>query len=122
MKHVVLIVAVMLLASACAGRGRLGGPIVDMRGVDPAQYRVDLQECRSYAEQVAVGGRTAAGAAGGAVVGGLIGAAVGGRDAAGRSAGAGAVVGGARGAGDAVREKQVVVRNCLRHRGYVVLN
>lgn len=93
-----------------------------MKGVDPAQYRVDLMECERYADQVDLGGRAVGGAAAGAVVGGLIGAAVGDSDSAKRSAGAGAVVGGARGTGSAVREQQVVVRNCLRHRGYTVLN
>lgn len=112
----------MVLALAgCAGRGA-GGPIVDMKGVDPAQYRIDLSECEDYADQVTVGTRVAGGAAAGAVVGGLIGAAVGDSDTAKRSAGAGAVAGGARGTGDVVRERQTVVRNCLRQRGYAVLN
>lgn len=113
---------VLTLAAGCAGRAGRGGPIVDMRGVDPAQYRIDHMECLEYADQVAVGGRAAGGAAAGAVLGGLVGAAVGNSDTAKRSAGAGAVVGGARGTGDAVRERQVVVRNCLRNRGYAVLN
>jgi outer membrane lipoprotein SlyB len=93
-----------------------------MKGVDQTQYRVDLVECQEFAEQVAVGGRAVAGAASGAVVGGLVGATVGDRDTAKRSAGTGAVLGGARGTGSALREKQVVVRNCLRNRGYAVLN
>lgn len=118
-----MLICLVLICSvaACAGRGGRG-PIVDMRGVDPAQYRIDHMECQEYAEQVEMGGRAATGAAAGAVVGGLIGAAVGNSDTAKRSAGAGAVVGGARGTGDAVRERQMVVRNCLRNRGYAVLN
>lgn len=118
----VLYSLLILALVGCTGRGSRGGPIVDMKGVDPAQYRVDLLECQQYADDVAVGGRAAAGAAGGAVLGGLVGAAVGNSDTAKRSAGAGAVVGGARGTGDALRERQTVVRNCLRHRGYAVLN
>lgn len=112
--------AVLLITGGCAGARQ--GPIVDMRGVDPAMYRTDLLECQDYADQVAVGQRAAGGAAAGAVVGGLIGAAVGDSNTAQRGAGAGAVAGGARGTGDAVREQQVVVRNCLRNRGYAVLN
>lgn len=119
--RIVSILLVALALAGCAGRNA-GGPIVDMKGVDPAQYRIDRMECQEYAEQVAVGGRAAGGAAAGAVVGGLIGAAVGNSDTAKRTAGAGAVVGGARGTGDAVRERQQVVRNCLRNRGYAVLN
>jgi len=95
--RIVSILLVALALAGCAGRNA-GGPIVDMKGVDPAQYRIDRMECQDYAEQVAVGGRAAGGAA------------------------AGAVVGGARGTGDAVRERQQVVRNCLRNRGYAVLN
>lgn len=116
------LLVVLLLTAMTACSGRAGGPIVDMRGVDPTRYRLDLMECHEYADQVAVGGRAAGGAAAGAVVGGLVGAAVGDSGTAKRSAGAGAVLGGARGTGDAVREAQVVVRNCLRNRGYAVLN
>src|SRR6056297_363803 len=110
----ILLSASLLLLLGCAGRGGgSAGAIVDMKGVDPAQYRVDLLECNEYADQVALGGRAAAGAATGAVLGGLVGAAVGDSGTAKRSAGAGAVVGGARGTGDALREQQQVVRNCL---------
>lgn len=123
MRQVLFIGLTALVLAGCAGRhGHGGGPIVDMKGVDPAQYRIDRMECQDYAEQVAVGGSAAGGAAAGAVVGGLIGAAVGDSDTAKRTAGAGAVVGGARGTGDALRERQMVVRNCLRNRGYAVLN
>lgn len=122
MLRIVLCTLLILAVAGCAGRGARGGPIVDMKGVDPVQYRADLLECQDYAEQVAIGGRAAGGAATGAVLGGLVGAAVGNSDTAKRSAGAGAVVGGARGTGDALRERQAVVRNCLRHRGYAVLN
>ena len=120
--RILAIVLATVALTACAGRDARGGPIVDMKGVDPLQYRTDLAECQAYADQVGVGGRAAGGAAAGAVVGGLIGAAVGDSDTAKRSAGAGAVVGGARGPGSALREKQTVVRNCLRNRGYAVLN
>lgn len=121
MRQSLMVLFVMLAVTACAGRAARG-PIVDMKGVDAAQYRLDRMECQEYAEQVAVGGQAAGGAVAGAVVGGLIGAAVGDSGTAKRTAGAGAVVGGARGTGDAVRERQVVVRNCLRNRGYAVLN
>ena len=112
----------LLLTTACAGRGIGSGPIVDMKGVNVADYQRDLGECRQYADQVAVGRKAATGAAAGAVVGGLIGAAVGDSDSAKRSAGAGAVAGGASGTVDGVRERDAVVKNCLRNRGYAVLN
>ncbi len=113
------ILSILLLAGACAHNR---GPIVDMRGVNTEQYRSDLAECGEYADQVRVGQKAGAGAVGGAVVGGLIGAAVGNIDTAQRGAGAGAVYGGAHGAVDGVRERHQVVGNCLRNRGYAVLN
>jgi hypothetical protein len=39
-----------------------------------------------------------------------------------RGVGVGAVVGGAKGARATRAEKQLVVKNCLRNRGYKVLN
>lgn len=39
-----------------------------------------------------------------------------------RAAGVGGVIGGAKGAGSGLRERDRVVKNCLRGRGYRVLN
>ena len=110
------------LLAGCAGRDPGGRVIVDMKGVDPYQYQADLAECEDYADQVAVGEQAVTGAAAGAVVGGLVGAAVGDSGTAQRSAGAGAVLGGAKGTSRGLDERQRVVRNCLRNRGYAVLN
>jgi len=121
MLRILICILLVLSLTACAGRGHRG-PIVDMKGVDRAQYETDLAECRELAEQVAVGERAVTGAAAGAVIGGVVGAAAGDSGTAKRSAGVGATLGGARGTGDALRERQVVVRNCLRNRGYAVLN
>ncbi len=96
--------------------------IVDTADVDPYLYQRDLAECREYADEVSVAGRGATRAAGGAVVGGLLGAAVGDSSTAKRGAGAGAVVGGAGGAASGYSERQKVVRNCMIGRGYRVLN
>ena len=43
--------AVVGALAACSSH-----PIVDMKGVSEAQYARDLQECRSYADQVNVAG------------------------------------------------------------------
>jgi outer membrane lipoprotein SlyB len=119
---VVLLMLVGLLAS-CADRARApGGVIVDMKGVDQAQYRTDLAECGAYADQVDASAKVAGQAAGGAVVGGAVGAIFGGGHGAAQGAGAGAVVGGARGVEDTLQERNQVVRTCLRNRGYSVLN
>ena len=102
------------LAAGCAGSSK---PIIDPAGVDMEQYNVDLAECEQISEQVEQ--KAGAGAAGGAIVGGLIGAITGNTA---RGAGVGAVAGGAKGVGSTTKEEQRVVKNCLRNRGYQVLN
>jgi hypothetical protein len=109
--------AVLALLAACSGAS---GPIVDTKGLDLAQYERDKAECEAYATQVSTGQAVAKGAAGGAAVGAAIGAIASGD--AGRGAGIGAVTGGAESARIATNEKTTVVRNCLRGRGYHVLN
>ncbi|MHA7817461.1 MAG: YMGG-like glycine zipper-containing protein [Pseudohaliea sp.] len=97
--------------------------IIDEQGVDMARYRQDLAECRAYAEQVRTGEKTARGAASGAAIGGAIGAITGGsRESAARGAGVGAVSGAAKGASRGEQEAVRVVKQCLRGRGYRVLN
>ncbi|TXS92191.1 glycine zipper family protein [Parahaliea maris] len=96
--------------------------IIDKKGVNMARYEQDLAECRSYADEVRTGEKVAKGAASGAVVGGLIGAAVGNSRDVQQGAGVGAVSGGARGAAQGEREEVRVVKQCLRGRGYRVLN
>ncbi|MES3007661.1 MAG: glycine zipper family protein [Pseudomonadota bacterium] len=123
LQRALLIVLVLSLAACQSGR-RPGysGPIVDTQGVDMARYSADLAECEAYADQVPVAERAATGAAVGAVVTGAIGAVLGNRDTAIRGAGAGAIGGAARGTGSGLHERNVVVHNCLRGRGYRVLN
>lgn len=113
----IVVVTALIFLAGCSSR-----PIVDMKGVDPAIYASDLAECDSYGRQVNVGGKAAAGAAGGAVVGAVFGVAVGNHETARQTAGAGGVLGGARGTGRGLKERERVVRNCLRNRGYVVLD
>ncbi|NHN37509.1 glycine zipper family protein [Pseudomaricurvus alcaniphilus] len=122
----VLLSITILVSTGCARNqphGFAGAEvIIDRKGVDMEQYHRDLYECRQYTQEVATGRKVVGGAAGGAVVGGLIGAAVGNSDTAKRAAGAGAVAGGAKGAAAAGRSKQQVLKNCIRGRGYRVLN
>ena len=87
--------------------------VVDKQGIDEAQYQQDLSDCRAVAAE---------GAAGGAIIGGILGAIFGNSGTAGRMAGGGAVIGAAGKAGDAEQEKSQVVKNCMRGRGYRVLN
>ena len=113
-----LLLVTLIGASACAGRR--SEVVIDPAGVDMARYQRDLRECEEISQQVR--GKAAGGAVGGAVVGGAIGGIVGGSDSAGKGAGVGAVAGAARGAAATRQERQRVVKNCLRNRGYSVLN
>ncbi len=108
-----------LLLAACASTDRV---IVDKQNVDEAQYQRDLSDCRAIADQVGTGRDAAEGAVGGALIGGVLGAIFGNPGTAGRMAGGGAVVGAAGKAGDAQQEKEQVLKNCMRGRGYRVLN
>lgn len=115
-----LILPVVLLSLTACSSQRV---IVDQRYSDMSNYSRDLAECQSYAEQVPAGEEVAAGTAGGAAVGGAMGAILGGsRGATGRGAGAGAVAGAVRGGSRSKAEKDRVIKNCLRNRGYKVLN
>ncbi|MEE4146468.1 MAG: glycine zipper family protein [Halieaceae bacterium] len=116
MKHYMTLVAVAAVLSACTTTDEI---IIDKKGVDIARYEQDLAECRAYSEEVRTGEKVVKGAASGAVVGGLIGAITGD---AGKAAGVGAVGGGARGASEGTQDEVRVVKQCLRGRGYRVLN
>jgi len=118
-KRVSALLVTSLLLGACASKPRV---IVDTKGHDPQQYQTDLADCTAYGEQVDSGNEAAKGAVAGAVIGGLLGAALGNSDTAGTFAGAGAVAGGAGNASDAELTKDKVVKNCMRGRGYRVLN
>jgi outer membrane lipoprotein SlyB len=117
----VSVLVMAMLLTSCTSVSRKS-PIIDMQGVDIAAYQQDLAECESYADQVNRTEPAVTGAATGAAVGGVLGAAVGNSRTAQRGAGAGAVSGGLRGARQALAEQDRVLRNCLRGRGYRVLN
>ena len=109
-----------LICTACTTTSEI---IIDRKGVDMARYAADLAECELYAEDVRSGEKAVRGAASGAVVGGAIGGIAGdSSEAAARGAGVGAVTGGARGLAEGERTRVRVVKQCLRGRGYRVLN
>ncbi|MFO1152323.1 MAG: glycine zipper family protein [Rhodospirillales bacterium] len=111
-----------LLAAGCTS-----DPIVDMAGVNQVKYDNDLAACREYADQVNVATGTAGGAVAGAAVGAALGAVVGaitGSPGTGAAIGAatGGTTGGVSGASSGGSRRDRVVRNCLRERGYSVLD
>ena len=119
MRRQLALPVLLLVLSACTTTDEI---IIDERGVDMARYQQDLEQCQAYSSQVKSGEKAARGAASGAVVGGLIGAVVGDSRSAEQGAGVGAVSGGARGVEQGARDEVRVVKNCLRGRGYRVLN
>lgn len=122
--RVFLVLMTGLWMTGCAGnRTFVDEPIIDRKGVDMSRYYADKAECEVYANEVRTGEKVARGAVGGAVVGGAIGAIISrGSNSAERGAGVGAVSGGVRGAQEGIRETEQVVKQCLRGRGYKVLN
>jgi outer membrane lipoprotein SlyB len=113
------IIVTVTLLTACTTTDEI---IIDKKDVDMDNYEQDLAECQTYAAEVKKGEKAAKGAASGAVIGGLIGAITGGADGAVKGAGVGAVGGGAKGASKGEQDEVQVVKNCLRGRGYKVLN
>lgn len=113
-KLLTAIMTVAALTAACASK-----PIIDYHNVDMTQYEKDLADCEEVAEQVASGEITAKSTAFGAGVGAAYGAIWGD---VGRSTASGAVTGGSGGLLKQDDEKARVTKNCLRYRGYAVLN
>lgn len=115
-RKLIVLVPTLLLA-ACAYN-----PVIDPKtSQHPENFEADLTECRQIAEQ-APKGAALAGAGIGAALGAGVAVASGHSGAAGQVAGGGAVIGGARGGAASNREKRMIVRNCLKGRGYAVLN
>ncbi|WP_105104301.1 glycine zipper family protein [Microbulbifer pacificus] len=102
-----------------------GNIVIDTYGVNMRQYQLDLADCRglSMAARNDAGRRGVTRAAGGALLGGALGAIIGDTSsAAAAGAGAGALLGGISGVGSSNAEANYITRNCLRGRGYRVLN
>jgi len=112
------IVCGTLLVGGCAADPNK--PVIDPEGVDMVQFEEDRAKCEEVAQQVEQ--KAGSEAVTGAVVLGLIGAIFGDSDTVKKSAAAGFVGGGAEGLGKTELERARVVKNCLRARGYQVLN
>jgi hypothetical protein len=118
-----MVMATVLVAAGCGTYE----PIIDQQNVDMVQYETDLAECRTYAEDTSPATDAAVAGGIGAAIGAGVGAAIGAiTGAPGTGAAIGAIGGGASGAvgggSSGVEEEERIVRNCLRGRGYSVLN
>ena len=128
MKHLLYLLCFVLLSGCIATQSDSiftpgsGKPIVDTKGVNMAQYELDLQECSTFAEDISTGKSIAKGAVTGGAVGAVIEAIT--DDARSRrdAIEVGAVSGGAKSGIRATRQKEQILRRCLRGRGYKVLN
>ena len=121
MQLVKRIFAVVIAAAVIAGCAAHPDPIIDTKGVDPELLAEDWQECEAYTEEIDI----ATGVGKGAALGGAVGAATGAvsnRRDVDEAAGIGAIYGGTRSGLDADEAKQKVFKNCMRGRGYRVLN
>ena len=117
-RRTTLLMAVALAAAGCAANPE---PIIDTKGVDPDLLAQDMAECEVFTEEIDVAEGVGKGAALGGAVGAAAGAVSNRRDAE-EGAGLGAIYGGTRSGLEADREKQRVWKNCMRGRGYRVLN
>ena len=118
MKQVAVMIISTVFACGCAANPE---PIIDTKGVDPDLLAEDMAECEAYTEQIDVAQGVGKGAALGGAVGAATGAVSNRRDVD-EGAGLGAIYGGTRSGLEADREKQRVWKNCMRGRGYRVLN
>lgn len=116
-----MILPAALLAAACTNTGANYQPIVD--GPIGPNYNVDLQQCQQLAaSQPTVDGTTAGNAAIGAVgAAAVTGIVQDSSDDLGRAAVAGALVGAGADAINKNQNKERLVRNCMRGRGYNVV-
>jgi uncharacterized protein YcfJ len=119
----------VLISFAMAGCASGYRPVIDPQTskAPPGYYESDLAYCQNLADQVPTGNEMASNALGGAALGAIAGGIIGsfsGDFGKGLAAGAGlgAAGGAARGGVSAEAEKRRVIDNCMRNRGYSVLN
>lgn len=119
MKKLLFLSLIISLATmtGCARRAQI---IIDPNGVDMARYQQDLAECQHLARQV--DSKVGEGVVGGAIVGAIAGSIIGGSRTTDKTAKLGALSGGLKGGASTRYERIRVVKNCLRNRGYQVLN
>jgi hypothetical protein len=116
-------------ASSTPAEWKVHRTLVDPKaeGYDPAQYERDNAECNRLGNKRSVGQNTADGAVGGLLVGAALGAVVGsayndtGYGAA-YGAALGTTTGAAQGASEGIQRHDNIVRECMRGRGYTVLD
>ena len=123
MKYTVVILLLLLVTSCVSNNSKSildqAKPIIDTKGVDMTLYETDLEECNAYSDDVSITRSIAKGSATGAAVGAVIEAI---SDRRKDAIEIGAVTGGTQSGLRAAREKEQILKQCLKGRGYKVLN
>jgi len=123
MKYNVLIIMSFLTISCVSNNSSsilsMNKPIIDTKGVDMTLYETDLEECKAYSNDISTVKSIAKGSAAGAAVGVVIEAISNKRK---DAIEIGAVSGGTQSGLRATREKEQILKRCLKGRGYKVLN
>ena len=96
--------------------------IIDTRGVDESVFKKDYSECSDFAKNIDLTDRTLRQGAVAGATGAAVGAIIGGEEAAKKIGGSAAVLNAVEANLDGRSEQAKIIKNCLRGRGYKVLN
>ena len=96
--------------------------IIDTRGVDESVFKKDYSECSAFAKNIDLTERTLKQGAVAGATGAAVGAIIGGEEAAKKIGGSAAVLNAVEANLDGRNEQAKIIKNCLRGRGYKVLN
>ena len=124
MNKVVVFLSMFFLASCVSNdvSERNGIAIIDTRGVDMDVYRNDLLDCSSFSKNIDVTERIIEKGALSGVTGAAVGAILGGKEGAQKIGGSAGILSAVEGNIEARYEQSKIIKNCLRGRGYKVLN
>lgn len=115
-----VVIAISLSLASLPGCARHSKIIIDPHGSNMNHYQTDLAQCEQISEQV--DSKIGKGIVGGAAVGAVAGEIVGGGKRTAVGAKLGALSGAVKGGRATRLERDKVIKNCLRNRGYKVLN
>ncbi len=96
--------------------------IIDTRGVDESVFKKDYSECSDFAKNIDLTKRTLKQGAVAGATGAAVGAIIGGEEAAKKIGGSAAILNAVEANLDGRNEQAKIIKNCLRGRGYKVLN
>ena len=96
--------------------------IIDTRGIDESVFKKDYSECSDFAKNIDLTERTLKQGAVAGATGAAVGVIIGGEEAAKKIGGSAAVLNAVEANLDGRNEQAKIIKNCLRGRGYKVLN